>query len=164
MLTFYPSRIPDPGVKKQHRIPDPDPQHWQNNKCQPVFNLTTTLFLNKRHWPKLSAWKMSLLVINCFSFKTLKEFNKMECVPHVKLFQNDRFSRMFILIIRYSKRNWKLPSLSPCRSPHRRERSWWWRWQLGHHRPQDPRYRSQEARWLGLAIVESSAADPDPIN
>ncbi len=25
MLTFYPSRIPDPGVKK---APDPDPQHW----------------------------------------------------------------------------------------------------------------------------------------
>ncbi len=42
ILTFYPSRIPDPGVKKApdprsrcgiqgsktHRIPDPDPQHW----------------------------------------------------------------------------------------------------------------------------------------
>ncbi len=27
MLTFYPSRIPDPGVQR-HRIPDPDPQHW----------------------------------------------------------------------------------------------------------------------------------------
>jgi hypothetical protein len=26
VLTFYPSRIPDPGVKR-HRIPDPDPQH-----------------------------------------------------------------------------------------------------------------------------------------
>jgi hypothetical protein len=24
---FYPSRLPDPGVKKRHRIPDPDPQH-----------------------------------------------------------------------------------------------------------------------------------------
>jgi hypothetical protein len=30
MLTFYPSRIPDPGVKR-HRIPDPDPQHC--SKC-----------------------------------------------------------------------------------------------------------------------------------
>jgi hypothetical protein len=26
ILIFYPSRIPDPGVKR-HRIPDPDPQH-----------------------------------------------------------------------------------------------------------------------------------------
>jgi hypothetical protein len=28
ILIFCPSRIPDPGVKKRHRIPDPDPQHW----------------------------------------------------------------------------------------------------------------------------------------
>jgi hypothetical protein len=32
MLTFYPSRIPDPGSRGQKgnrfRIPDPDPQHW----------------------------------------------------------------------------------------------------------------------------------------
>ncbi len=27
ILTFYPSRIPDPGVKR-HRISDPDRQHW----------------------------------------------------------------------------------------------------------------------------------------
>ncbi len=27
ILIFYPSRIPDPGVKK---APDPDPQHWPN--------------------------------------------------------------------------------------------------------------------------------------
>ncbi len=27
VLIFYPSRIPDPGVKKRHQIPDPDPQH-----------------------------------------------------------------------------------------------------------------------------------------
>ncbi len=32
MLTFYPSRFPDPGSRgqkgTQSRIPDPDPQHW----------------------------------------------------------------------------------------------------------------------------------------
>jgi hypothetical protein len=26
-LFFYPSRIPDPGVKMVKKIPDPDPQH-----------------------------------------------------------------------------------------------------------------------------------------
>ncbi len=26
ILSFLP--IPDPGIKKRHRIPDPDPQHW----------------------------------------------------------------------------------------------------------------------------------------
>ncbi len=30
ILIFYPSLIPDPGVKKRHRIPDPGPQHWLN--------------------------------------------------------------------------------------------------------------------------------------
>ncbi len=28
-LIFYLSRIPDPGVKKRHRIPDPDLQHCE---------------------------------------------------------------------------------------------------------------------------------------
>ncbi len=30
ILTFYSSRVPDPGSRgsKRHRIPDPDPQHW----------------------------------------------------------------------------------------------------------------------------------------
>jgi hypothetical protein len=32
ILTFYPSRIPDPGVKK---APDPDPQHWYRKSKDP---------------------------------------------------------------------------------------------------------------------------------
>jgi len=43
MLTFYPSRIPDPGVKKGtgSRIPDPDPQHWYS-----VIHLSTIIRLS----------------------------------------------------------------------------------------------------------------------
>ncbi len=38
MLTFYPSRIPDPGVKKAPRIPDP--QHWYR-----------LIKISKSNWP-----------------------------------------------------------------------------------------------------------------
>ncbi len=39
ILTFYPSRIPDPGVKK---APDPDPQHWLLLPCSRTLTGWTT--------------------------------------------------------------------------------------------------------------------------